>query len=98
MNNIFSMTVLLLLEPHGGFGFYCDITFRQEISDIKFVIQQKNKPKRKSQGQEDPPLDIFDISPGVRRQILGVIPTKRFHEDSKTEIVEVGLPWCKRKY
>lgn len=78
-----------MLEPHGGFGFYSDVTFRHEISDVKFVIQQMAKPKRKFQGLEDGPLDIFDISPDIKRQILGIIPIKRFNEDTKRDVIEV---------
>lgn len=80
--NIFS-------EPHGGFGFYCDMTFRQEISDVKFAVQQMTKPKRKFQGLEDGALDIFDISPDIQRQVLGILPTKRLKEEKKEDVIEV---------
>ncbi|CAL8126934.1 unnamed protein product [Orchesella dallaii] len=81
-------------KPHGGFGFYCDATFRQELSDIKFVIQQMTKPKRKFQGMEDGPLDVFDISPDMQRQILGIIPIKHFHEEKKRDIIEGAQVFC----
>lgn len=78
-----------MVEPHGGFGFYCDTTFRQELSDNKLVVQQMAKPKRKFQGLEDGPLDVFDISPDIQRQILGIVPTKLSVEEKRRGMIEV---------
>ncbi len=79
-------------ENHTGFGFSCDVSCRKESGepDGLYVVRQMVKPKRRFQGLEDSPLDIFDVNPSYQRQVLGLV-IKKLDTGGKNTVLEVHI-------